>query len=148
MAAIHLAVALLLGAGTAQAAGCDEFISGRIADQIRAPIETAGCSYLGKAGVDKANHKLESVCYTSSGPTSTVEIHASFSCRTGDKALIPFSTSDRVKATAEVRGSDCSVVDVKVNSSGEISKVALGIFNANGQARKALQTALNSLCRR
>ncbi|AWB19993.1 hypothetical protein DA075_02800 [Methylobacterium currus] len=148
MAAIPLAGALLLGSGVARAAECDQFISGRIADQIRGPIEATDCSYLGRAGVDKANHKLESVCYKSSGPTSSVEINASFSCSTSPAALIKFSTSDRVRATADIRGSDCQVLDVKVNTSGEISKVVLKAFDANGRVRTALQDALNKLCKR
>jgi hypothetical protein len=128
------------------ARACDDLADKLLSSFLGPAIKGLGCSELGKAGVDKADHKLESVCYTSSGPTSSVEIVASLHCHTGDQALIPVSISERVTADAQVRGADCSVQNVSVRPSGEIGKVLASALNANGRARNALQEGLNKLC--
>jgi hypothetical protein len=49
---------------------------------------------------------------------------------------------------AEARGSDCTVIDVKVKPSGELGKALASMFNANGKASDALQQALTQACGR
>jgi hypothetical protein len=138
-----LACATLWG-GAARA--CDDLADKLLSLYLDPAIKSLGCSALRKAGVDKADHKLESVCYTSSGPTSAVEIVVNLHCHTGGEALIPISISERVTADAQVRGADCNVQSVSVRPSGEIGKILASAFNLDGSARKALQDGLSKLC--
>jgi hypothetical protein len=131
---------------TGSAEECDE-LAGKLLTTYLAPvIGTLGCAELGRAGVDQADHKLESVCYASEGPTSSVQIVASLRCHTGDRALIPVSVSEQVTADAVVRGSDCTVQSARVRPSGEIGKVLARALDLDGRARKALQEGLAKLC--
>jgi len=144
---VLLVAALSLGAVRAsQAQGCDEFAGKLLASYLDPAIKSLGCSELGKAGVDHADHKLESVCYTSTGPTSQLMIIANLRCHTSDRALIPVSISERVTAEARVRGTGCSIEDLKLRPSGEIGKVLAAGLDLNGRARSALQDGLNKLC--
>ncbi len=70
-----------LSVGAARA--CDDLADKLLSSYLAPAIQSLGCSELGKAGVDKADHKLENICYTSNGPTSAVEIVASLHCHTG-----------------------------------------------------------------
>lgn len=138
--------ALALSASYRSAHACDE-LAGKLLSAYLAPaIASLGCSALARGGVDVANHKLESVCYNSAGPTSTVEVNASLQCRTSDAAFIKFQTSDHVKAIATVRGADCRVMDVRIIPSGEVGKVLVRGFGVEGRARAALQEGLTKIC--
>jgi hypothetical protein len=143
---VFVAALACLCLGEAAAQACDDLADKLLSSFLDPAIKGLGCSELGKAGVDKADHKLESICYTSNGPTSSVEIVASLHCSTSDKALIPASVSERVTADAQVRGADCSVQNASVRPSGEIGKVLASALNADGRVRTALQDGLNKLC--
>jgi hypothetical protein len=100
-------VVATLGTMTTAASGaqaCDDLADSLLSSYLRPAIQSLGCSELGRAGVNVAEHKLESLCYTSGGPTSSLEIIASLNCHTGDAALIKASVSERVTADAQVRG--------------------------------------------
>ena len=139
-------VTTALAAGQGPVEACDELAGRLIASAVRPAIETLGCRDLGRAGIDRANHRLSSICYESSGSVSTVAMAAVLSCRTGDGAMIPASVSERVEATAKVRASDCLVLGVDVSASGGIGRILLRAFDAEGRARKALQDALAKVC--
>jgi hypothetical protein len=132
---------------SAETAGaCDELAGKLLATYVAPAIASLGCSELERAGVDKSDHKLESVCYASEGPSSSVQIVASLRCHTGDRALIPVSISERVTADAVVRGSDCAVQSAGIRPSGDIGRVLAAAFDLNGRARTALQEGLTKLC--
>jgi hypothetical protein len=95
----------ILCAGLESAVACDEFAGRLLSNYLSPAIASLGCSALGRAGLDDADHQLESVCYTSSGQTSSVQIVASLHCHTSDAAFIKASVSERVTADATVRGS-------------------------------------------
>ncbi len=101
---------------------------------------------LGLAGLDNGDHHLRSVCYSSTGATSQIEIIADLKCETSDKALIKSEIAERVTVTAEVRGSDCQVINIDISASGEIGGLILRAFDADGEARKALASALAGIC--
>lgn len=142
---VVVAIALAVGQGPVEA--CDELAGRLITSAVRPAIEGLGCQDLGRAGLDKAQHRLGSVCYESSGPVSTVAMAAELSCRTGDGALIKASVSERISATAKVRASDCLVLGVELSASGDIGRILLRAFDVEGRARKALQDALAKVCR-
>src|SRR4051794_5606706 len=79
---LAVAGALILGRTTPGLA-CDEFASGLLANAIRPAIESMGCGALAQTGLDKAEHRLDSLCYKSSGPQSSIELKATLSCKTG-----------------------------------------------------------------
>jgi hypothetical protein len=138
-----LAGAIISGEG---ARACDELAGKLLSSYLEPAIKSLGCSALGRAGVDNADHKLESIWYTSSGPTSAVEIVASLHCHTSDAAVIPISISEHVTADAQIRGADCSVQSVNVKPAGEIGKILVSAFNVSGRAGTALQDGLNKMC--
>lgn len=143
VAAATLAVTVM----TASAAeACDDLADKLLSSYVGPAIKSLGCSELRRAGVDVPQHKLDSICYTSSGPTSSIKITASLNCRTSDAALIKTSVSEHVTAEAEVRGADCHVQNVQVRPSGEIGKILVQAFNVDGLARKALQDGLDKMC--
>jgi hypothetical protein len=142
-----IALVIMVTAATS-ASACDDLADRLLSSYLGPAIQALGCSELGKAGVDVAEHKLESVCYTSSGSTSSVEIVASLSCHTSSAAVIKGSVSERVIADAQVRGADCNVQDIKVRPSGEIGKILIGAFGVNGRAHAALQDGLSRICSR
>lgn len=143
-----MAAAMVVGLGSTAAFSepCDELVGRLLVKNLKKPIEDADCGPLGKAGLDKPQHKLESVCYSSSGPTSSVAVVATLSCKTSDKALIKSSVAEKVTATMQVSGSDCKVTDIKVAASGEIGKVLAKVFDLDGKARVGLQNALTNAC--
>lgn len=132
--------------GSSGASACDEFASRLLDKAIRPSIETLDCGSLGKAGLNVSDHHLLSICYTSAGPTSNIEIVADLKCKTSDQALIKAQIGDRVTARAEVRASDCQLLSVDVTAAGEIGKLLLDAFDVNGEARNALVQALSRLC--
>jgi len=140
------AVVVLAAVWAGDALACDDLAGKLLTAHLDPAIKSLGCSALGRAGLDNAEHKLESVCYTSTGPTSTVQIVAGLTCRTSDAAFIKTSLSERVTAEARVRGSDCLVEDVSVKPSGEIGKIFAQAFDLQGRARAALQDALAKVC--
>lgn len=126
---------------------CDEFASRLIDKAIRPAIENLDCGLLGRAGLDVRDHHLLSVCYTSSGPTSEIEIVADLKCKTSDHALIRLPpVGDKVAATAMVRASDCQILSVTMSTPGDVGQFLLRALDANGQARLALVQALSKLC--
>ncbi|MGU3420786.1 hypothetical protein [Methylobacterium sp. D54C] len=127
---------------------CDDLVGSILAANLRPAIEDLDCSVLKKAGLDKKGHKLNGVCYESSGPASHVRVDTSLNCHTSDKALIPSSVSENVSVDADVRGVDCQVTDIRVKPSGELGKALTSMFGANGKAREALQKGLNQACKR
>jgi hypothetical protein len=132
--------------GAPAAFGCDELVSRLLTKAIQPSIESLGCGALGRAGVDKAEHRLRSVCYSSSGANSNVEIIADLTCKTSDQALIRTQVSERVKAIAGVRAADCSILDLKIEPAGDIGKILISAFGVEGKARVALQNALRGTC--
>jgi hypothetical protein len=128
------------------AAACDEFASRLIDRAVRPEIESLDGGLVGRTGLDVRDHHLVSVCYTSTGPTSNIEIVADLKCKTSGDAFIKTEIGDRVTALAEVRASDCQLLNVDVTTSGEIGKLLLNSFNVNGKARDALVQALGRLC--
>jgi hypothetical protein len=130
------------------AVACDDLADKLLSPYLRSAIQSLGCSDLGKVGVDVADHKLESVCYTSSGQTSTIEIVVGLHCYTSDAAFVRASISERVTADAQVRGADCSLQGIHVRPSGEIGKILVKAFDVEGRARKALQDGLSKMCSR
>lgn len=136
--------ALLVQGGSATA--CDEFASRLIANQIRPAVGALGCQDLGRAGLDRADHGLEAVCYTSTGPISEIAITAQLGCRTGDAAFIKAQVSERVTVKVQVRAADCAIQGIALTASGEIGKILLRAFDVEGRARSALQEALTKTC--
>ena len=65
------------------------------------------------------------------------QIVAGLHCSTSDKALVKFSTSDHVTAEAQVRGTNCNVIDAHVTTSGEVGKVLAAALDASGRAHRA-----------
>jgi hypothetical protein len=130
------------------ALACDELVGRLIASAVRPSIESLGCSALGKAGLDNAEHRLDSVCYVSSGPESTVSMMINLKCKTSDAAFVKAQVSENVSASARVRASDCQIVDVRLEAAGEVGKILIQAFNGEGAARKSLQGLLDKFCAR
>lgn len=127
---------------------CDDLTSKLVASYLDPVIRSLGCGELGKHGLDVPSQKLNSVCYKSSGSSSSIEMVVSLNCHTGPHALIPSSISERVTADVDFELGSCSVQNVQLRPSGEIGKVIFGAFDIDGHARVALQKALNKLCGR
>jgi hypothetical protein len=132
--------------GVASAQSCDEFAGRLIANAVRPSIEALGCAELRRAGLDRSEHRLHHVCYSSSGATSNLEIVADLKCRTGDKALIPAQGSERVTARVRVRAADCQITQLNIDADSDIGRMLLQAFDAEGKARQALQKALQGTC--
>jgi hypothetical protein len=98
---IPVSFALMLSTG-GEVRACDDFADRLLSVQLSPAIASLECSALGRAGLDNADHKLESVCYTSSGPTSSVKIVVSLHCHTSDAAFVKASVSEHVTADAAV----------------------------------------------
>jgi hypothetical protein len=144
-AAISLLACILVPA-TGVGAPCDELVSRLLLKHLKNPIENAERGPLGMAGLDKRDHHLESVCYSSNGPVSSVIMVVSLTCKTSDRALIKASVSEKITGTLQITGADCKVSNVNLGAAGEIGKVLLNVFNAQGKARDALQNALTNAC--
>ena len=145
-----LGMAAFVGVGlfdaSAAAHACDEFVSRLVDKAIQPSIKSLDCGLLGKAGFDIGNHQLKTVCYTSAGATSNIEIVVDLECKTSDKAFFKGKVAETVTATAEVRASDCELLNVNVSAAGEIGKLLIQAFDVNGRARGALIDALSRLC--
>lgn len=124
---------------------CDDFATRLITKSIKSQIESLDCGALGRAGLDKRDHHLKSVCYSSTGSQSRIEIVADLSCRTSGAAVFHAQVSDTVSARATVNG-NCEIQGVEVQAAGDVGKTLLRAFDANGAARKALQEALKNAC--
>jgi hypothetical protein len=144
---VALSGAVFFGGLCDAAASCDELVGRLISNAVRPAIASLGCSDFGKVGLDEAQHSVESVCYSSSGPQSEVKITIQLSCKTSTAAVIQSSVSERVTATATVRASDCEVLQVHVDAAGEIGKILIVGFDIKGKAREALKSALRRACR-
>src|SRR3954465_14331770 len=92
---------LMCGAPTARA--CDDFAGRLLANAVRPAIEKMGCGDLAKIGLDKPEHRLKNLCYSSSGQQSEITISARLKCKTGREAIVQASVSDQVSAHASVR---------------------------------------------
>jgi hypothetical protein len=143
---LSLGLALALSDMVLAAPACDELAGRLLAKAIRPAIEGLECRGISKVGLDRSEHRLESICYTSSGPQSRIEIASTLKCRTSDRALIKSEVSEHVTAFAVVRASDCQIVDLGVNTSGELGQLLLRAFDVPGKARDALQLALSQAC--
>jgi len=140
---------VFVGAGLAAATpavGCDELVGKLIAGAVGPSIQALGCSELGKAGLGKADHRLERVCYEYLGAESRVSMTVALTCMTSDSAFIKASISDTMTASARVSASDCQILDLRVDAAGDIGRILLAAFDAEGAARKALQKALDGMC--
>jgi hypothetical protein len=136
------------------AVACDELIGTIVAKHLAPIIECAGCPGPDEAGMDEPDHKLTGVCYESRGATSHLRIEASLTrsassesviAKLGGNATTP-SISESVSIDAEIRGSDCSITALDVEPSGEVGKLIAQWFDAEGQARSALEEALDEAC--
>jgi len=130
-------------------AQCDQFIGKILSEHLKPVIESADCPFAKKAGLDKKGHRLGNVCYESSGPTSHIRIETHLNCHGSKKGLFAFakpSVSEDVAIEAEVRGSDCHLNYVRVKPSGEMGKALTSLFDANKEARKALEQGLTTVC--
>lgn len=155
----RLAKAALIGLSMAMLdpsrsmAACDELVGRILTRHLRPVIENADCSIPGRAGLDKKDHKLISLCYESSGSTSRIRLDAVLSCRSGDDSVASRilgknapSISEDVAVEAEVRGTDCTLTGVHVGASGEVGKALASLFDADGRARTALEQGLSEVC--
>lgn len=142
---VALCVAILMG-GSIAARSCDELVGHLFSKAITPAIEGLGCEGINQAGLDRPDHHLQSVCYTSDGATSSLEVVANLRCKTSDNAFLKASVSDTVTAKAQVRGKDCQLLDIDVNAGGDIGQIFIRSFNVNGIARTKLQSALEKLC--
>lgn len=134
-------------------AACDELVDHILAVQLAPAIEGADCPF---PGLDKKGHKLVGVCYQSTGPTSHITIDTALNCHASDESIpaklfggknTP-SKTENVTVEAEARGSDCSLVVVQVKPSGELAKLLVPLFDANGKARTALEKGLAQVCKK
>lgn len=142
---VTLCVAILMG-GSISARSCDELVGHLFSKAITPAIEGLGCEGINQAGLDRPDHHLQRVCYTSDGATSSLEVVANLRCKTSDKAFLKASVSDTVTAKAQVRGKDCQLLDIDVSAGGDIGQIFIRSFNVNGIARTKLQSALQKLC--
>jgi hypothetical protein len=56
--------------------------------------------------------------------------------------------SENVTVEADVMGADCHLNYVNVRPSGELGKVVVALFDANGKAREALEQGLADACKK
>jgi hypothetical protein len=52
------------------------------------------------------------------------------------------SKTENVTVEAEARGADCQLLSAEVKPSGELAKLLIPLFNANGKAKDALEQGL------
>lgn len=137
-------------------AACDELLGSLISAKLGPVISDLDCAVVKNLGVDKKDHKLAGVCYQSTGPTSQIRIDTQLHCSSSDESVVGKllggknapSVSENLTVEAEARGSDCQVTSVSVKPSGELGKALASLFDADGRARKALQDALTSACKK
>lgn len=134
-------------------AECDQFIGNILSKHLRPVIENADCPV---AGLDKKGHDLVGVCYESSGPTSHIIIDTHLNCHASGESVVSKlfgarnapSVSENLTVEADVRGADCHLNYVNVKPSGELGKVLVALFDANGKAREALEQGLADACKK
>lgn len=146
---IFVVSSLLLSLGSmlpASAQVCDELVGRLLTKAIAPVIAEIDCGVIAKAGLNRREHRLDSICYTSEGPTSRLQLAATLRCKTSDSAFIKASISDRLTATATFRGADCAVVGLDISASGEIGSAALRLLNVERKARDALQREAAKAC--
>jgi hypothetical protein len=125
---------------------CDELVGRLLRKPIQQSLQQLGCDQLGRAGLDKANHELKSICYIAGGSVSSLEVVAGLSCKTSEAAFIKASVSETITAKAKIDGLNCRVTEISFSAPGEGAKLLLAYSDANGRARAALQAQLNSVC--
>ena len=149
---VSTALALALTPLPARAA-CDDLVGMILTKRLTPALDSSGCPL---PGLDKGKHKLNRVCYESAGATSHVTVDTTLTCQASGESVpakllggknTP-SKSENVTVEADARGADCSLIDVKVEPSGELAKVASWLFGADGKARSALQQGLDDVCRK
>ncbi len=152
LAKVVLAIAGAL-APFGAASACDALIGTIITKQLGPAIEKADCPI---PGLDKPGHKLVGVCYESAGATSKIKIDTALNCHASGESVVSklvggdnaASKTENVSVEAEARGSDCQLLSVEVKPSGELAKLAASWFDANGQARQALERGLADVCKK
>jgi hypothetical protein len=135
------------------ALACDDLVDTIIAKHLGPVIENADCPL---NGLDKKGHRLVGVCYESAGATSHIDIDTQLNCHASDESVVSHllgskstpSVSENVTVEAEVRGADCQLVSVDVKPSGELGKMIAAMFDAKGEARKALERGLAEMCKK
>ncbi|MDX8501797.1 hypothetical protein RFM99_25705 [Mesorhizobium sp. VK4C] len=146
-ALLGIAVAVTFACGPAAAQQCDAFVGKLVSSAIAPEIEKLKCEGIDKAGLDKPAHQLRSVCYTSNGPTSELEIVADLTCKTSDRAVFKSQISESVTATAQVNGADCKITGFNIQTKGALAQLLLGAFKADAIGRTKLQGALDKICK-
>ncbi|MGX5830881.1 hypothetical protein [Mesorhizobium sp. 43Arga] len=144
---LGIVIAVTFTGGPVAAQECDAFVGRLVSSAIAPEIEKLKCEGISKAGLDKPAHHLNSVCYTSNGPTSELEIIADLTCKTSDKAVFKSQISETVKAKAQVNGVDCKITNFKIETSGALAQLLLGAFKADAIGRTKLQEALDKVCK-
>lgn len=130
----------------ARATACDELVGALLKKPVQQALDKLGCSGLAKAGFDKSDHKVKSICYESGSQNSTLTIVATFKCATsGDAFFRPEPLSEKITASATV-SSDCKVLDMSVEAAGELGNALIKTFGVSGKGRKLLQDYLADAC--
>lgn len=153
---IFLPLLALVAFQSERALACDELISNAIRTYASPAFAEVDCNVLGKAGLDKRGHTINNVCYQSSGPTSHIRIDATLNCHASGESVASKilggknkpSVSENVSADADIKGADCSVLDLKVSVSGAIGRAIADLFGADEKGGKALGDFLKQVCKR
>lgn len=153
---LFLATLALAALNSENAFACDELISNAIKTYASPAFAELDCGIFGKAGLNKKGHTINGVCYQSSGPTSHIRIDTTLNCSaSGEGAISKLlggnnrpSVSENVSADADIKGSDCSVLNLKVSVSGAIGKAVADLFGADEKGGKALGDFLKQVCKR
>jgi hypothetical protein len=128
------------------AMACDELASKVLSAHLGPAVRSLGCPISGGVNL-YADHKLESICYTSKGRMSSIEIIATLTCRSKNDSVLQMSVSDQVAVHAQIR--DCSTIGIiDVRTSGVIGSVLIEALEEKGRAREAIQAGLDKLCSR
>ncbi|MBS7539002.1 hypothetical protein KHC27_08680 [Ancylobacter lacus] len=138
---------LFLLLGLAPATACDELAGRLLRKALEPAIAHVGCGVVDRAGVDNPNHSLRSICYSSGGEVSTLEVTAHLECRTSDQAFFQVTVAEDVRMSAGVRGADCRLTDFHLNAGGVLGQALIGLLNPAGALRGQLQAELDRLCR-
>jgi len=125
---------------------CDPLASKLFRKPIQRALDKLDCSLLGKAGIDNSSHRLNSLCYSSNGQQSKIDLDVTLSCKTGKSALFKVSLSETVHGTVEIDGANCRASGLVITSSGEFGRTLLQQFDVQGLAFKALQAKLDEAC--
>ncbi|MGY4298847.1 Tfp pilus assembly protein PilX [Bradyrhizobium sp. i1.4.4] len=151
-----MAILVLLTFQSEQALACDELISNAIKTYASPAFADLDCNVLGQAGLDKKGHTINNVCYESSGPMSHVRVDTTLNCHASDESVVSKllgskngpSFSENVSVDADIKGADCTVLNLKVSVSGEVGKAIAALFGADEKGGKALGDFLKQVCNR